>query len=123
LNLKSDDYPANQVLSRISTLKTNLITPRSYERDEKLMNSDKIANRRGFHKIYSQYVARCKQAGAMDFDDLLYRLYDLIQKTPEILAKYQQRFRNVLVDEFQDTNFLQYTIIRKLTKYKGSPEN
>lgn len=123
LNLKSDDYPANQVLSRISTLKTNLITPRSYERDEKLMNSDKIANRRGFHKIYSQYVARCKQAGAMDFDDLLYRLYELIQKKPEILAKYQQRFRYVLVDEFQDTNFLQYAIIRKLTKYKGSPEN
>lgn len=123
LNLKTDDYPVNQVLSRISTLKTNLITPRSYEQDEKLMNSDRIANRRAFHKIYSMYVARCKQAGAMDFDDLLYRLYELIQKKPEILAKYQQRFRYILVDEFQDTNFLQYAIIRKLTKYKGSPEN
>lgn len=123
LNLKSDDYPPNQVLSRISTLKTNLITPRAYEQDEKLMNSDRIANRRDFHKIYSQYVARCKQAGAMDFDDLLYRLYELIQKKPDILAKYQQRFQYILVDEFQDTNFLQYAIIRKLTKYKGSPEN
>lgn len=123
LNLKSDDYPANQVLSRISYLKTNLITPRSYERDEKLLNSDRISNRREFHKIYSQYVARCKQAGAMDFDDLLYRLYELFQKKPEVLTKYQGRFRYVLVDEFQDTNFLQYAIIRKLTKYKGSPEN
>lgn len=123
LNLKSDDYPANQVLSRISYLKTNLITPRSYEQDEKLMNSDRISNRRDFHKIYSQYVARCKQAGAMDFDDLLYRLYELFQRQPDVLAKYQQRFRYIMVDEFQDTNFLQYAIIRKLTKYQGSPEN
>lgn len=123
LNLKKEDYPANQILSRISTLKSNLITPRSYEQDEKLMNSDRIANRRAFHIIYSRYVARCKQAGAMDFDDLLYRLYELFQIKPEVLEKYQQRFRYILVDEFQDTNFLQYAIIRKLTKYKGSPEN
>ena len=123
LNLKAEDYPANQVLSRISYLKTNLITPRSYEQDEKHMNSDRISNRREFHKIYSQYVARCKKAGAMDFDDLLYRLYELLQKQPDVLAKYQQRFRYIMVDEFQDTNFLQYAIIRKLTKYKGSPEN
>ena len=123
LNLKKEDYPANQLLSRISSLKSNLITPRTYEQDEKLMNSDRISNRRAFHKIYSQYVARCKQAGAMDFDDLLYRLYELFQKEPEVLAKYQQRFQYVLVDEFQDTNFLQYAIIRKLVKYKGSPKN
>lgn len=123
LNLKKEDYPANQVLSRISSLKSNLITPRTYEQDEKLMNSDRISNRRAFHKIYSQYVARCKQAGAMDFDDLLYRLYELFQKEPEVLAKYQQRFQYILVDEFQDTNFLQYAIIRKLVKYKGSPKN
>lgn len=123
LNLKKDDYPANQLLSRISSLKSNLITPRTYEQDQKLMNNDKIANRRGFHKIYSRYVARCKQAGAMDFDDLLYRLYELFQKKPEILAKYQERFKYILVDEFQDTNFLQYAIIRKLTKYPGSPKN
>src|SRR5690606_28916556 len=84
LNLKKEDYPANQVLSRISSLKSNLITPRTYEQDEKLMNSDRISNRRAFHKIYSQYVARCKQAGAMDFDDLLYRLYELFQKEPEV---------------------------------------
>ena len=123
MNLKSEDYPANQILSRISSLKSNLITPRTYEQDEKLMTSDRIGNRRAFHKIYSEYVARCKQAGAMDFDDLLYRLYELFQRFPEILAKYRQRFRYILVDEFQDTNFLQYAIIRKLTKYKGSPEN
>lgn len=123
LNLKKDDYPANQLLSRISSLKSNLITPRTYEQDEKLMNSDKIANRRAFHKIYSRYVARCKQAGAMDFDDLLYRLYELFQKKPDILTKYRERFKYILVDEFQDTNFLQYAIIRKLSKYPGSPKN
>lgn len=122
MNLSSDSYPANQVLSRISSFKSNLVTPKLYERNEKLMKSDRIANRQEFHKIYSRYVARCKQAGAMDFDDLLFRLYELFQN-PEVLKKYQERFRYVLVDEFQDTNFLQYAIIRKLTKYEGSPEN
>lgn len=122
MNLSSDSYPANQVLSRISSFKSNLVTPKLYERNEKLMKSDRIANRQEFHKIYSRYVARCKQAGAMDFDDLLFRLYELFQN-PEVLKKYQERFRYVLVDEFQDTNFLQYAIVRKLTKYEGSPEN
>lgn len=122
MNLNKDAYPVNQVLSRISSFKSNLVTPKLYERDEKLMKSDRIANRQDFHKIYAAYVARCKQAGAMDFDDLLFRLYELLQK-PEVLQKYQARFRYVLVDEFQDTNFLQYAIIRKLTKYPGSPEN
>lgn len=122
MNLSSDAYPANQVLSRISSFKSNLVTPKLYERDEKLMKSDRIANRQEFHKIYTRYVARCKQAGAMDFDDLLFRLYELFQN-PEVLQKYQQRFQYVLVDEFQDTNFLQYAIVRKLTKYEGSHEN
>lgn len=122
MNLSADSYPANQVLSRISSFKSNLVTPKLYERNEKLMKSDRIANRQEFHTIYSRYVARCKQAGAMDFDDLLFRLYELFQNK-EVLQKYQKRFKYILVDEFQDTNFLQYAIIRKLTKYEGSPEN
>ena len=122
MNLSADSYPANQVLSRISSFKSNLVTPKLYERNEKLMKSDRIANRQEFHTIYSRYVARCKQAGAMDFDDLLFRLYELFQNK-EVLQKYQKRFKYILVDEFQDTNFLQYAIIRKLSKYEGSLEN
>src|SRR5690625_6751214 len=94
------------MLSRISSFKSNLVTPKLYERNEKLMKSDRIANRQEFHTIYSRYVARCKQAGAMDFDDLLFRLYELLQNK-EVLQKYQKRFKYILVDEFQDTNFLQ----------------
>lgn len=123
MSLNKDAYPPNQVLSKISAAKSNLMTPKAYVMDKNNMQADQIANRPHFHEIYKKYVDRCKAAGAMDFDDLLFRLYELFQKKPEVLDKYRARFKYLMVDEFQDTNFLQYAIIRKLTKYPNSPEN
>ncbi|GAA5219904.1 ATP-dependent helicase [Membranihabitans marinus] len=123
MSLNKDAYPPNQVLSKISAAKSNLMTPKAYVMDKNNMQADQIANRPHFHEIYKKYVDRCKAAGAMDFDDLLFRLYELFQKKPEVLDKYRARFKYLMVDEFQDTNFLQYAIIRKLTKYANSPEN
>ncbi|WP_236980432.1 ATP-dependent helicase [Membranihabitans maritimus] len=123
MNLNKDAYPPNQILSRISSAKSNLLTPKAYVKDQNQMSADRIANRPHFHEIYAKYVNRCKKAGAMDFDDLLFRLFELFQKKPDVLEKYRERFKYILVDEFQDTNFLQYAIIRKLAKYDGSPEN
>ncbi|MCK6690717.1 MAG: UvrD-helicase domain-containing protein, partial [Thermoanaerobaculia bacterium] len=84
---------------------------------------DRQAKRPYIVDIYEKYVARCQRSGAMDFDDLLLQLYRLFRDHPEVLAKYQQKFRYIHVDEFQDTNFLQYAILRRLVKYEGSPEN
>jgi len=88
-----------------------------------LMTEDRMAKRPLIAQIYEKYVARCKRSGAMDFDDLLYRLYELLQKDEEALKKYRKKFRYVLVDEFQDTNYLQYAIVKKLVQYEGSPRN
>jgi DNA helicase-2/ATP-dependent DNA helicase PcrA len=83
-----------------------------------------MAKRPQTHVIYQKYAARCKRSGAMDFDDLLYRLYELLQSNPDnVIEKYREKFRYMLVDEFQDTNHLQYAIIRKLVNYEGSPRN
>ncbi|MEO1713811.1 MAG: UvrD-helicase domain-containing protein, partial [Bacteroidota bacterium] len=124
LNLSPDVYNINAVRSRISSAKSNLITPKMYQDDTSLMEQDRIAKRPFLHKIYMEYTVRCKRAGAMDFDDLLYRLYELLQKNPDgVREKYQQRFRYLLVDEFQDTNTLQYAIVKKLVNYEGSARN
>ncbi|MEM1216151.1 MAG: UvrD-helicase domain-containing protein [Bacteroidota bacterium] len=123
LNLNKDVYTVNSVRQRISSAKSNLITPKLYKQNEELMNQDRKAKMPHLYKIYSQYTARCKKARAMDFDDLLYRLYELLQSTPEVLDKYRQKFRYLMVDEFQDTNHLQYSIVRKLVQYDGSPRN
>ena len=124
LNLNTEQYQVNNCRSRISSAKTNLIPPRAYVDNAQLMMQDKQQGRPHFHKIYEEYVNRCKRSGAMDFDDLLYRLYELLHKNPEnVLEKYRNRFQFVLVDEFQDTNYLQYAIVKKLTMYQGSPRN
>lgn len=123
MSLRKEDYPAGNVLGRISNCKSQLITPKAYVRNTKLIQADQIQNRPHFNEIYTAYVARCKKASAMDFDDLLYRLYELFQTNQEVLQKYRDRFKYVLVDEFQDTNFLQYAIIRKLVKFPDSPQN
>ncbi len=124
MNLNKEAYNVNAIRSRISSAKSNLITPPLYEKDQELRQQDEMAKRPHLHTVYRKYVARCKRAGAMDFDDLLYRLYELLQKNPDgVLEKYREKFRYVLVDEFQDTNHLQYAIIRKLVDYPGSPRN
>lgn len=123
LHLNKEHYNVNAVRARISSAKSQLITPKLYAQREDLMMEDAKARMPHMTKIYTAYTVRCKQSGAMDFDDLLYRFYELLQKSPETLAKYQERFQHILVDEFQDTNQLQYAIIRKLVVYKGSTMN
>ena len=124
MNLNKDHYNPNAILSRISSAKSSLITPRLYEQDEELREQDRMAKRPHLHTIYKKYTARCKRSGAMDFDDLLYRLYELFQKNPDnVLDKYREKFKYVLVDEFQDTNHLQYAIIRKFIQYDKSHRN
>ncbi len=124
MNLDKQVYNANSIKSRISSAKSNLIPPRMYEASEEFRQQDRMARRPHLHKIYTQYSARCKRSGAMDFDDLLYRLFELLHKNPDgVLEKYQQKFKYLLVDEFQDTNHLQYRIVQKLVEYHGSPRN
>lgn len=124
LNLDKNTYNTSAIRSRISAAKSALMTPKLYADNEELRQQDRQAARPYTYEIYEKYVARCKRSGAMDFDDLLYRLYELFQRNPDgVLDKYRQKFRYVLVDEFQDTNQLQYAIIRKLVNYDGSPRN
>jgi DNA helicase-2/ATP-dependent DNA helicase PcrA len=124
MNLNKDTYHTNAVASRISSAKSNLITPKLYVQMKELMMQDRTSKRPYIHKIYTEYMLRCKRAGAMDFDDLLFQLYYLLHKNPDnVLEKYRQRFKYLLVDEFQDTNYLQYAIIKKLTKYPNSSQN
>jgi len=115
LNLDKEQYKYKSIFSRISSMKNNFITPLDYENDEEMLLSDKIANRSKFIQIYKQYVDRCFKAGAMDFDDLLLKTNELLSRYPETLSKYQNIFRYILVDEYQDTNHSQYLIIRALS--------
>ncbi|MEL7020788.1 MAG: 3'-5' exonuclease, partial [Bacteroidota bacterium] len=124
MNLDKQVYNTNAIRSRISSAKSNLITPKLYKENTDLMQQDRIAKRPHLHRIYEQYTIRCKRAGAMDFDDLLYRLFELLQKNPDnVLEKYREKFKYVLVDEFQDTNYLQYRIVKKLVEFPKSPRN
>ena len=119
MNLNKEHYNVNFIKNRISMLKSNLISPKAYVDRAELMDEDARTKRPHFHKVYAKYVLRCKRAGAMDFDDLLYRLYELLQNYPEVRLKYQDKFRYVMVDEFQDTNHLQYAIVRKLLDFRN----
>ncbi|MBK6996239.1 MAG: UvrD-helicase domain-containing protein [Lewinellaceae bacterium] len=124
MNLDPTVYNPSAVRSRISLCKSNLITPPLYRQNTEMMQQDRAARRPYIVDIYEKYIARCFRSGAMDFDDLLYQLYRLFQQNPDnVVDKYRRRFRYVHVDEFQDTNFLQYAILRQLVKYEGSPEN
>ncbi len=113
-NLEKDKYKPKQVLGRISQFKNSLITVRAYFQNPELLESDKMTGRPKIGSIYKEYVDRCFKAGAMDFDDLLLRTNELLTRFPEVLAKYQDRFRYILVDEYQDTNHSQYLIVRAL---------
>jgi len=124
MNLSKDIYNTNAIYSRISSAKSSLITPKLYPQVQELMLQDRANRRPYIHEIYSKYTARCKKAGAMDFDDLLFQLYYLLHLNPDnVLEKYRKKFKYVLVDEFQDTNYLQYAILKKLTKFEGSKQN
>lgn len=115
LQLDKDVYKYKQVQSRISSYKNSLITVKAYQRDPELQEADAMAKRPRMGEIYKQYVDRCFKAGAMDFDDLLLRTNELLTRFPEVLAKYQNRFKYILVDEYQDTNHSQYLIVRALS--------
>ena len=124
MNLDTNVYNPNAIRSRISSAKSNLITPKLYEKDGELRQQDKMAKRPYTYAIYQKYTARCKRSGAMDFDDLLYRLYELFQRNPDnVIDKYRKKFKYILVDEFQDTNHLQYSLVRKFVEYPGSDRN
>lgn len=115
MGLDKDVYKYKQVYSRISSMKNNLITVRAYFDNPDLMEADAVARRPRFGEIYQEYVDRCFKAGAMDFDDLLLRTNELLNRFPEVLAKYQARFQYILVDEYQDTNHSQYLIVKALS--------
>ena len=114
MNLEKDRYKPKQVLGRISQYKNSLITVRAYKNDSELILADKESGRPKMGAIYEEYVARCFKSGAMDFDDLLLRTNELLSRFPDVLAKYQDRFRYIMVDEYQDTNHSQYLIVRAL---------
>lgn len=115
MGLDKDIYKYKQVQNRISSYKNSLITVRAYFNNPELQEADAMAKRPRMGDIYQNYVDRCFKAGAMDFDDLLLRTNELLNRFPEVLAKYQDRFRYILVDEYQDTNHSQYLIIKALS--------
>jgi len=115
LGLDKDVYKYKQVYSKISSYKNSLITVKAYFQNGELQEADAMAKRPRLGEIYQHYVDRCFKAGAMDFDDLLLKTNELITRFPEVLAKYQNRFRYILVDEYQDTNHSQYLIVRALS--------
>ncbi|MDQ3016023.1 MAG: UvrD-helicase domain-containing protein [Bacteroidota bacterium] len=124
MRLDPKQYNSSAVLARISSAKSNLITPEMYAKDDDLVLYDRMNKRPMIYEIYERYYKRCKQSGAMDFDDLLLQMFRLLyENTDQVRQKYQRMFQYVLVDEFQDTNHLQYSIIKLLALYPGSGHN
>jgi DNA helicase-2/ATP-dependent DNA helicase PcrA len=114
LNLDDKHYKPNLMLNRISSAKNGLISPEEYARDFHLQQEDNQSNRPAIAKIYDAYKKRCFRNGAMDFDDLLFNMYILLSNFPEVLHKYQHKFKYILIDEYQDTNAAQYQIVKLL---------
>ncbi len=114
MNLNKDFYKAKGIKNRVSSLKNSFITPKNYFNQPELIESDKLANRIQFGEIYRNYVNRCFKSAVMDFDDLLLKTNQLLNSSPETLIKYQKIFKYILVDEYQDTNYSQYLIIKSL---------
>ncbi|MFH0893232.1 MAG: UvrD-helicase domain-containing protein [Bacteroidota bacterium] len=113
-NLSDKEYKVSIVLNRISSAKTNLMTWAEYQQNSELMDEDKQARRPMTGEIFEKYSKRLFLAQAMDFDDLLVNMYKLLRDFPEMLLKYQSMFRYILVDEYQDTNYAQYVILKLL---------
>jgi DNA helicase II / ATP-dependent DNA helicase PcrA len=114
LKLDTQIYKTNEVLGRVSSAKNNLITPQAYANNTQLVSFDRQTRKPDVSKIYAIYVQRCYKASAMDFDDLLLNTNLLFRDFPEVLTKYQDKFKYILVDEYQDTNYSQYLIVKKL---------
>ncbi len=114
MNLDDKIYKPNYVLARISNAKNNLIQAHVYQNSSELVTYDEVSGRGKIHAIYSEYAKRCFKSGAMDFDDLLLNTFKLLNNFPDVLHKYQHKFKYVMVDEYQDTNHCQYMIIKKL---------
>ncbi len=115
MQLDKDVYKPKQVLSRISSYKNSLITVKAYLNNPELQEQDAMSKKPRLGEVYANYVDRCFKAGAMDFDDLLLKTNELLNRFPDVLAKYQDRFRYIMVDEYQDTNHSQYLIVRALS--------
>ena len=114
LNLDKDFYKPGVIRNRISSLKNNFITPEKYYNSSEINQQDKIAKRTEFGRIYKMYSQRCEKASAMDFDDLLLKTHQLLANHADVLLKYQEKFKYILIDEYQDTNHVQYLIIKQL---------
>jgi DNA helicase-2/ATP-dependent DNA helicase PcrA len=106
--------PAN-IFYRISSAKNSLIGPEAYANNVDFISDDESAGRPKTAELYAKYAHRCFLAGAMDFDDLLFKMHELLVKFPEVLYKYQHKFSHLLIDEFQDTNSAQYDIVQRLS--------
>ncbi len=115
MGLDKDVYKYKQVYSRISSYKNSLITVKAYFQNPELQEADAMSKKPRLGEIYQHYVDRCFKAGAMDFDDLLLKTNELLNRFPDVLQKYQNRFRYILVDEYQDTNHSQYLIVKALS--------
>ena len=116
LNLPDEKYKPNAVASRISYAKNCLVTPGAYLANSAYAAEDRQMQIPEFGNIYNIYCQRCKRNGAMDFDDLLLQTNVLLRDCPDVLARYQEQFKYILVDEYQDTNYAQYVIIRRLSQ-------
>lgn len=114
LELPDEQYKPNEVYSRISLAKNNLVLPEAYAANATLTDEDARAKRPRLAEIYGLYMRQCRQNGAMDFDDLLLYMNILLRDHPEIAQKYGEQFQYILVDEYQDTNYSQYLIVKKL---------
>lgn len=114
LNLDDKIYKPSLVHGRISSAKNNLISAAEYEANAEIVGEDRMSAKPRLFEIYKTYEKRCFMAGAMDFDDLLFKTNILLRDHPEVLHYYQHKFKYILVDEYQDTNYSQYLIVKKL---------
>lgn len=114
LNLDDKIYKPSMIYGRISAAKNNLLSADDYLQNPEIMDEDKQSQRPELGRIYKAYAVRCFKAGAMDFDDLLYQTNVLLRDFPDVLSYYQHKFKYILVDEYQDTNYAQYLIVKKL---------
>lgn len=115
MNLDPKVYAPNYVLNRISMAKSSLLSAKEYAENSDITSADSAAGKPLIHQIFERYNARLRNADAMDFDDLLYYMNVLLRDFPDMLYKYQNRYNYILVDEYQDTNFAQYLIVKKLS--------
>ncbi len=120
LSLNDETYKPAAIQARISLAKNNLVTPEAYEANAALVGEDRERKVPRLCEIYKRYAARCREYGAMDFDDLLLNINILFRDFPRVLEKYQNMFRYILVDEYQDTNYAQYIIIRRLAQHHSN---